>query len=102
MHINALYILIMILVTNFIRILPLTLIRGQIKNKFIQSFLYYVPYVTLAVMTFPAIVQATTSPLAGFAALAIGIVAAWCGLGLFPVAVICCVVVFILEMIPFI
>lgn len=69
-----------------------------IKNRFIQSFLYYVPYVTLAVMTFPAIMEATQSPLAGAAALAVGILAAWMGAGLFPVAVICCSLVFLLEL----
>lgn len=91
------YILIMVLTTNGIRVLPLTLIRKPIKNKFIQSFLYYVPYVTLAVMTFPAIMEATQSPIAGLAALVGGIIAAYCGLGLFPVSIICCVLVFILE-----
>ena len=100
-HSVWLYILIMILTTNIIRVIPITLIRKQIKNHFIQSFLYYVPYVTLAVMTFPAIVDATTSPIAGYAALILGIIAAWCGLGLFPVSIICCLVVFILEFLPF-
>lgn len=94
----AVYILIAVLVTNGIRVLPLTLIRKPIKNKFIQSFLYYVPYVTLAVMTFPAIMEATQSPLAGLAALVLGIVAAYFGLGLFPVSIICCVAVFIIEL----
>ena len=94
-----LYILIMILTTNVIRILPLTLIRKPIKNRFIQSFLYYVPYVTLAVMTFPAIIEATQNPLAGAIALVCGVVAAYFGLGLFPVAVICCVVVALVEFI---
>lgn len=88
----------MVLTTNLIRVLPLTLIRKQIKNQFIQSFLYYVPYVTLAVMTFPAIIEATGSPVAGALALILGIAAAWLGLGLFPVSVICCVTVFILEL----
>lgn len=97
-HSLILYIIIMILTTNFIRILPLTLIRKKIKNRYVLSFLYYVPYVTLAVMTFPAIVEATNSPLAGAVALVLGIVAAWFGLGLFPVAIICCVTVFLLEM----
>lgn len=87
----------MLIVIALIRILPVTLIRKQIKNRFIRSFLYYVPYVTLAVMTFPAITEATSSPYAGAAALVIGIIAAWCGLGLFPVSVICCAVVFVLE-----
>ena len=53
------YIAVMAGVTYLIRVLPLTLIRKEIKNQTIRSFLFYVPYVTLAVMTFPAIVQAT-------------------------------------------
>ena len=85
-------------VSYIIRVLPLTLIRKPIKNRFIRSFLYYVPYVTLAVMTFPAIVQATQSPAAGIAALVIGIVLSFAGAGLFPVACVCCAAVFIMEL----
>lgn len=85
-------------VSYIIRVLPLTLIRKPIKNRFIRSFLYYVPYVTLAIMTFPAIVQATQSPVAGIAALAIGIILSLFGAGLFPVACVCCTVVFIIEL----
>lgn len=98
MHSNAIYIAVMAAVSYAVRVLPLTLIRKPIKNRFIQSFLYYVPYVTLAVMTFPAIMEATQSPLAGAVALAAGILAAWMGAGLFPVAVICCSLVFLLEL----
>lgn len=76
---------------------PLTLIRKPIQNPFLRSFLFYVPYVTLAVMTFPAIMNATQSPIAGAAAMVIGIVAAWCGLGLLPVSLVCCATVLILE-----
>ena len=83
------YILIMAVVTYAIRALPLTLIRGKIKNRFIQSFLYYIPYVTLSVMTFPAIMYATRL---------VGIIAAWRGANLFKVAVSCCVVVIALEL----
>lgn len=93
------YILVMWVVTYIIRVLPLTLIRGQIKNRFLRSFLYYVPYVTLAVMTFPAIVTATQVPLAGALALCAGVVLAWLGAGLFPVSVACCAVVFVVELI---
>ena len=93
------YILIMAAVTFVIRVLPLTLIRRQIKNQFIRSFLYYVPYVTLAVMTFPAIMQATQTPVAGLVALIVGIVAAWMGADLFKVAVACSAVVLMLEFI---
>ena len=90
-----LYIFIMFVVSYAIRVLPLTLIRKQIKNQFIQSFLYYVPFVTLAVMTFPAIVEATN--VAGMLALIAGILAAWFGADLFRVSVICCVVVLVAE-----
>jgi len=58
--------------------------------------LYYVPYVTLAVMTFPDMIMATPTPLPGIIALLAGIVAAWFRLGLFPVAAICCVIVYLL------
>lgn len=95
---NMTYIFFMAAVTYAIRVLPLTLIRKPIKNRFLQSFLYYVPYVTLAVMTFPAIVTATQSPIAGAAALIAGMAAAWCGAGLLPVAGICCGIVFLLEL----
>lgn len=91
------YIFIMFAVSYAIRVLPLTLIRKQIKSRFIQSFLYYVPFVTLAVMTFPAIVEATNSPVAGLLALIAGIVAAWFGADLFKVSVLCCVVVLVTE-----
>lgn len=92
------YIFIMAGVSYAIRVLPLTLIRKRIKNRFIQSFLYYVPYVTLAVMTFPAMVFATQSPVSGAIALFVGIVAAWFGAGLFRVAVLCCAVVLLAEL----
>lgn len=92
------YIIVSALVSFLIRILPLTLIRKPIENKFIKSFLYYVPYVTLAVMTFPAIILATSSPISGIAALVIGIVISLMGAGLLPVACVCCAVVFILEL----
>lgn len=91
------YILVMFAVSFAIRVLPLTLIRGEIKNTFLRSFLHYVPYVTLAVMTFPAIVEATQVPLAGALALGVGVVLAWLGAGLFPVSVVCCLVVFAAE-----
>lgn len=96
-HNVYLYILGMWAVTYLIRVLPLTLIRRQITNRTIRSFLHYVPYVTLAVMTFPAILSATQSPVSGALALAAGLVMAWFDLGLFRVSVLCCAVVFIAE-----
>jgi len=96
-HDIYIYILIMSAMTLAIRILPLTLIRRQIKNPFLRSFLHYVPYVTLAVMTFPAIIETTRTPLAGSAALVFGTVLAYRGASLFEVAAISCVVVFFVE-----
>lgn len=93
------YILIMAITVFLIRVLPLTLIRKPIKNEFIKSFLYYVPYVTLSVMTFPAIIDATSNPIAGLISLILGIVAAYKDLGLFKVTVICCLTVLLFEFI---
>lgn len=92
------YILVMAAVSYAIRALPMTLIRKPIRSPFIQSFLYYVPYVTLAVMTFPAIVDTTQSPVAGVLALLVGVAAAWLGAGLMPVAVLCCATVLLSEL----
>ena len=93
-----LYILVMAGVTYLIRVLPLTLIRRPIKSRFFRSFLYYVPYVTLSVMTFPAILTATSSVWSGAAGLAVALVLAFCGARLFKVAVGACGVVFLLEL----
>ncbi len=84
-------------VSLLVRVLPLTLIRKKITNRFLRSFLYYVPYATLAVMTFPAIIDAAGNPVAGIAALAVGGVLAWLRAGLFPVALASCVTVFLTE-----
>ncbi len=92
------YLLVLAAVTYLIRVLPLTLIRREIKNTFIRSFLYYVPYVTLAVMTFPSILTATESPIAAAIALAAGIILAWFGASLFQVSVLCCIAVFVAEL----
>lgn len=93
------YIAVMALVTFLIRVLPLTLIRKKITNVTLRSFLYYVPYVTLSVMTFPAIVEATNNVWSGIAALISGALLAYFGVSLFGVAVCSCAVVFILELI---
>ena len=72
-HSIFMYILVSFLTSYCIRVL----IRKPITNRFLKSFLYYVPYVTLAVMTFPAMVQATNSQIAGIASLCVGIVLAY-------------------------
>lgn len=91
------YIALMAIATFAVRALPFTLLRKPIKSQFWQSFLYYVPYATLAVMTFPAILDATQSPLAGAAALIAGLAAAWFGASLFNVALACCAAVLLAE-----
>ena len=96
-HNIYLYILTAAAVSFLIRVLPLTLIRKKIRNPFIRSFLYYVPYVTLAVMTFPAIITAPQIPLAGILALLVGIAASWKGVNMIGIAALCCGVVFICE-----
>ena len=99
MHSIWSYILVMAIVTYSIRVLPLTLIRREIKNRTIRSFLYYVPYVTLAVMTFPAIINETATPLSGAAALLVGIGLAFMGNDLMIVSIACCATVFVTEFI---
>lgn len=93
-----LYIFVMVFATWLMRVSSSLIMKKPIKNRFFQSFLYYVPYVTLAVMTFPAIIEATQSPLAGAAALLVCMLAAWSGAGLFPVAIAGCVTVFLIEL----
>lgn len=93
-----LYIAVMALVTYLVRVLPLTLIRGEIKNRTLRSFLYYVPYVTLAVMTFPAMLHATNSIWSGLVAFVLAVVVALRGAGLFRVALCACTAVFLLEL----
>lgn len=93
------YILAMAAVTFLIRVLPLTLIRKPIKNVTLRSFLHYVPYVTLAVMTFPTILSATQSTWSAVAALVVAVLLAWWGKSLFVVSVLSCVTVFLLELV---
>lgn len=94
-----LYILAMALTTYAVRVLPLTLIRQELKSPLLRSFLYYLPYVTLAVMTFPGILSATQTPWSALLALGVGIVLAWTGRSLFTVSVCCCVAVFLSELV---
>ncbi len=94
----ALYMFIMAAVTYLIRMLPLALIKRKITNRFFKSFLYYVPFVTLAVMTFPAILSATESIWSAAAAFVVAMMVAYSGGGLPLVATIACAVVFIVEL----
>lgn len=97
MHNPWIYILIMATVTYVIRVLPMILLRKPINNIFIKSFLYYVPYITLAIMTFPAIIEACESSVAAYISLIVGIIAAYKKVSLIGVASICCLVVLFVE-----
>ncbi len=91
------YILIMAAVTYLIRALPLALLRKKITNKFFKSFLYYVPFVTLSVMTFPAILYSTGSVYSATIGFIIALVTAYISGSLPIVAVTACLSVLIAE-----
>ena len=93
----ALYLLVMALTTYLIRALPLTVFRGRIRNRFLRSFLAYVPCACLAAMTFPAILYATDSVISGAVGLAVAVVLAFFGKNLVTVAVFSCVTVYLME-----
>ena len=97
---NRIYLAIAVMAATIyaIRVMPFLFIRKPIRNRFIRSFLSYVPYVTLAVMTFPAILTVTDNIWAGAAALIAGIIAAWLSRDLFVTAITCCVAVFLVGM----
>lgn len=91
-------ILVMAAVTYAIRVAPLVLIRREIKNVTVRSFLYYVPFVTLSVMTFPAILFATASIWSAVAALAVAILLSLMRCKLPLVAAAACTAVFVVEL----
>lgn len=94
-----LYLLVAALTVYAIRALPLTLIQKEITNTFIYSFLYYVPYVTLAVMAFPAIITATNSLISGIVAFIVAAIVAYVDGNLFKVALFSCIAVYATELI---
>ncbi len=93
------YIAVMAAVTYVIRLLPLTVIRREIKNKFIRSFLCYIPYVTLSVMTFPAILTATSNRYASAAGFLAALILAYRRKSLITVALFSSAVVFLAELV---
>ena len=97
-HNVYIYILVMGAATYLVRAVPLIFIRHELKNTLIRSFLYYVPYVTLSVMTFPAILTATASVWSAVTALVIAIFLAYKGKSLFIVSLAACTAVFLTEL----
>lgn len=93
-----LYILLMAGVTYLIRALPLTLIRKEIDSRFIRSFLHYVPYATLAAMTFPAILNATDYLYSSLVGFLVALILAFNKKSLLTVAGFSCLAAFIVEL----
>lgn len=96
-HNIYIYIAVMAAVTYLIRMLPLALVRKEITSPFVKSFLYYVPYASLAAMTFPAIITATASWVSGTAGFLAAVAAAYKEKSLLSVALWACLAVFIVE-----
>lgn len=99
MHNYALYLFVMAGVTYLIRMVPLVLVKKKIKNKFILSFLYYIPYAVLSVMTFPAIFYSTSSVISATAGTAIALFLAYKEKSMIIVAAMSSLGVFITEFI---
>lgn len=91
------YLVVMAGVTYLIRVIPFVLINKKIENRFINSFLYYIPYTVLSAMTFPAILYATGSMVSAIVGLLTAIFIAYKGKGLLIVAIGACAAVLIVE-----
>ncbi len=91
------YLIVMALVTHLVRVIPLTLFRKKITNRFINSFLFYTPYAVLAAMSFPAILYATNSITSAALGLVAALLLAYFEHGLLTVASGACLAVFITE-----
>lgn len=93
------YLLVMAGTTYLIRMLPLVLVKRKIENRFVLSFLYYMPYAVLAVMTVPAIFYATGSFLSAAVGFAVALVLAYFGKSLVMVAGAASLAVLVAELI---
>ena len=94
-----LYLLVMAGVTYLVRMLPLVFFRRKIESRFVRSFLYYVPYTVLSVMTFPAIFYSTGSLWSAVVGTAVAVILAYFGKGLLTVALGSAVSVLIIELV---
>lgn len=91
------YLLILSSVTYLIRVIPFVLFKEKINNRFVKSFLYYIPYAVLTCMTVPAIVYAPDVKLAAIAGLVVAVIVALRDKSLTFVAVAACMTVFAVE-----
>lgn len=92
------YLVVMAGVTYLIRALPLALCQGKVKNKFIKSFLAYVPYAVLAAMTFPSVIYSTGELISGIVGTIIGLFLSYKRKSLLTVAVAACAAAFVIEL----
>lgn len=97
LHMFFLYLAVMAGVTYLIRAIPLVLCKGEVTNRFLRSFLAYVPYAVLGAMTFPAIFYSTDGLVSSLAGTIVALVLAFYGKGLLTVAVGACVVAFLVK-----
>lgn len=93
------YLFVMAGVTYLIRMLPLVLVKKKIKNKYLLSFLYYIPYAVLSAMTFPGIFYSTGSVPSAVAGAVIALVLAFLKRSMITVAAVSCMTVFAAELI---
>ena len=91
------YLAVMAGVTYLVRMLPLVLVKKKIRNRFIVSFLHYIPYAVLTVMTIPAVFQ-STSIIPAIAGFVVAAVLAFFEKTLVVVAAFACVAVFAVDM----
>lgn len=95
------YMLVMFGVTYLIRVLPFVIFQKKIENKFVRSFLAYIPYTVLGAMTFPAVFYATGSVLTASTGVIVALVLAYRGKGLFEVAIFASLTAFLVALLPF-
>ncbi len=77
---------VMALTTYIIRMIPFAFVRKKIKNRFIQSVLFYIPYAVLSAMTIPSIFYATQDLPSAIAGTVVAVVLAYFGCPLIVVA----------------
>lgn len=95
----ALYLLVTAGVTYLVRMVPMIAIKRKIRNRFVLSFLHYIPYAVLSVMTVPAIFSATENPITAAAGFVTALILAWRGKSLLQVAAAACGAVLLLQLI---
>lgn len=94
----AIYLLVTAGVTYLVRMIPMIALKKKIQNRFILSFLHYIPYAVLSVMTVPAIFSATEEPLAAVAGFAVACLLSWQEKSLVTVAAAACAAVFLVQL----